>query len=207
MSFNNFVFVAPILLCIACGGSQPAPSEPPAPAPEPALSPAQTAEVPPAAEAEPPAPAASPAGPLEVKIEARSGAKLSGKAKLEPVEGGVKLTIDIQNAPPGPHGAHIHEKADCSAPDGKSAGDHFNPGGHKHALPGTEPRHLGDLGNIEVDKKGFGRLEIVIQGANLDAGDKHSFVDRAIIIHEKEDTGAQPTGDAGGRIGCAEIKR
>ena len=26
---------------------------------------------------------------------------------------------------PGHHGAHIHEKADCSAPDAKSAGDHL----------------------------------------------------------------------------------
>ena len=43
----------------------------------------------------------------------------------------------------GQHGAHIHEKADCSSPDAKSAGEHFAPDGHPHGLPPEEPRHPG----------------------------------------------------------------
>jgi Cu-Zn family superoxide dismutase len=101
---------------------------------------------------------------------------------------------------------HVHEKGDCSAPDGASAGGHFNPENHPHAKPPDAPRHLGDLGNIEVAQDGTGTLEIVVKGANLKSGDKYSFLDRALIVHEKKDDGGQPTGNAGGRIGCGVIK-
>jgi Cu-Zn family superoxide dismutase len=101
----------------------------------------------------------------------------------------------------------VHEKGDCSAPDGASAGGHFNPAGHQHALPASNPpRHLGDLGNITIGKDGKGTLEIVAPGANLKDSDPNSFFGKAVIIHEKKDDGGQPTGNAGGRIGCAEIK-
>ena len=140
-------------------------------------------------------------------IEPRSGSKLKGTAKFEAVSGGVQVALDVTGAPAGKHGAHIHQNADCSAKDGKSAGDHFNPGEHEHGLPPTEHRHLGDLGNLEVGKDGTGHLEITIPGANLTPGDKMSFLDRGIIIHEKIDNGGQPSGNAGNRIGCGEIKR
>src|SRR5206468_489386 len=148
---------------------------PPAPSPEPATEkpatePAGGGEKPAGGEEKPAGGEEKPAaveksGPVELKIEARSGSKLSGTAKLEKTDGGVKVTVDLSDAPPGVHGAHIHEKADCSSADGKSAGDHFNPDGHKHGMPPGE-RHLGDLGNIEVDKKGKAHLEIEIKGAN-----------------------------------------
>jgi Cu-Zn family superoxide dismutase len=40
----------------------------------------------------------------------------------------------------------------------------------------------------------------------LKAADPASFVGRAIIVHAKKDDGGQPTGNAGGRIGCGVIK-
>jgi Cu-Zn family superoxide dismutase len=57
-----------------------------------------------------------------------------------------------------------------------------------------------------VGKDGKGTLEIVAAGANLKDGDVSSFVGRSLIVHEKKDDGGQPTGNAGGRIGCAVIK-
>jgi Cu-Zn family superoxide dismutase len=57
-----------------------------------------------------------------------------------------------------------------------------------------------------VDKDGKGKLEIVATGANLKDGDPNSFLGKSIIVHEKKDDGGQPTGNAGGRIGCGEIK-
>lgn len=191
-------------LAVGCGGGATPPAEPP-PAPEPATEPAEPAPAEPATEE--PGAAEQPAAPLEVQIVARSKSKLTGTATFEETEGGVKVTVRLSNAPPGLHGAHIHEKADCSADDASSAGDHFNPGGHPHGRPPEEKRHLGDLGNIEVDPGGKGVLEIVIPGANLKPGDPSSFLDRAVIVHEKEDVGSQPAGGAGARIGCGEIKR
>jgi superoxide dismutase, Cu-Zn family len=152
-------------------------------------------------------PKAEAGGPLEIQIEPRSGSQVAGTALFSEEADGVKITIKIGNAPPGLKGAHIHEKGDCSAEDGSSAGDHFNPDGHQHARPPDEPRHLGDLGNIPVSPEGIGLLEIVVKGANLKPGDPKSFLDRSVIIHGKKDDGGQPTGNSGPRIGCGVIKK
>ena len=196
------------LLVAACAGqpaepaaapeaSMPAPAEPP-----PAASPEPAAAAAPSAEG-----AAAPASrSIEVPMEAKTGSKLSGKAVLTETEGGVHVVLTLEGVEPGEHGAHVHEKGDCSAADGASAGGHFNPQSKDHGLPGADKRHLGDLGNITIGKDGKGTLDITAPGANLKATDAASFVGRAIIVHAKKDDGGQPTGNAGGRIGCAVIK-
>lgn len=183
----------------------PAATEPAAPATAPPAPAEPSAEAPSAEAPSAEAPATTPRT-LEVPIMAKSGSKLSGKAVLTEVPGGVKVSISLANVTPGDHGAHVHEKGDCSAADGSSAGGHFNPAGNPHALPTKTPRHLGDLGNITVGPDGTGTHEIVAPGANLKDSDPNSFFGRAIIIHAKKDDGGQPSGNAGGRIGCAEIK-
>lgn len=202
--------VSSVLALAACGGSQQS-AEPPAtpePAPpEAALGPEPLKEE--QAPAEAPAAEAAPAAPrtIEVPLRAKSNSKLTGTATLTETPDGVRVVLVVENVTPGDHGAHVHEKGDCSAADGSSAGSHYNPTAHPHALPATSPRHLGDLGNITVGKDGKGTLEIVAPGATLkDPSDPSSFVGKAIIVHEKKDDGGQPVGNAGGRIGCAEIK-
>jgi Cu-Zn family superoxide dismutase len=193
-------------IAIAACASQPA--EPAAvpeatsPAVEPAAAPA------PATEAAPADAAAAPASPktIEVPLEAKSGSKLTGKAVLTETEGGVHVVLTVEGISPGDHGAHVHDKGDCSAADGSSAGGHFNPQTQDHGLPGAPKRHLGDLGNITIGKDGKGSLDITAPGANLKANDTASFVGRAIIVHAKKDDGGQPTGNAGDRIGCGVIK-
>ncbi len=194
------------LALVACGGSsEPAAAPPPPPAPTEAPPPPAATEAPAAAAPAPEPPKAEPRT-LDVTIEPKSGSKLSGKATLTEVDGGVKVTLSVEGVTPGgDHGAHVHEKGDCSAADGASAGGHFNPQGNEHALPTTAKRHLGDLGNLVIAKDGKGSLEITIPGANLKAGDPNSFAGKAIIVHAKKDDGGQPTGNAGGRIGCGVI--
>ena len=203
-SFAAFVVFATLGSLAACGGgaTEP-PAAPPPPPPPPAVEPAAAEKPEPKPEAE--APKAEPRM-LQVKLEAKSGSKLSGNAMLMEVDGGVKVTLSVEGvAPGGDHGAHIHEKGDCSSPDGKSAGGHFNPAGNEHALPTKEKRHLGDLGNLTIGKDGKGSLEITIAGANLKAGDPNSFAGKAVIVHAKKDDGGQPVGNAGDRIGCGVI--
>jgi len=208
------LFVGSIVLgsfVAACAGQ---PAEPPAAPEAPAAPAAPSAEAPAAPSAAPAAPSAAPAAPaapaalksIEVPIEAKSGSKLSGKAVLTETEGGVHVVLTLEGLEPGEHGAHVHEKGDCSAADGASAGGHFNPASKDHGLPGAEKRHLGDLGNITIAKDGKGSLDITAPGANLKASDPNSFVGRAIIVHAKKDDGGQPTGNAGGRVGCGVIK-
>ncbi|WP_437306127.1 superoxide dismutase family protein [Sorangium sp. So ce388] len=202
------------LVVAACGGApEPAPAVPDVPA-----QPAQPAPEAPAAPATP-APEASPQGDgaasapaaaapvtVEVPIEARTNSKLKGSATFTEVDGGVKVNVQVSGAPKGKVAVHVHETGDCSAPDAKSAGAHYNPENHPHGLPDASARHLGDLGNIEVKADGTGTHEIVAKGANLKQGAPNTFLGRAIIVHEKQDDGGQPAGNAGGRIGCGVIQ-
>jgi superoxide dismutase, Cu-Zn family len=204
-SFAMIVGLGTLGLIAACGGQA---TEPPVAPPPPPPPPAAMAEAP-----KPPEPPAAPVAEvkteprkLEVKLEAKSGSKLSGKATLTETDAGVHVVLSVEGVTPGgEHGAHVHEKGDCSAADGASAGGHFNPAGNEHALPATAKRHLGDLGNLAVGKDGKGSLDITIPGANLKPGDANSFAGKAIIVHAKKDDGGQPTGNAGGRIGCGVI--
>lgn len=195
---------------VGCGSktSEPPPvAAPEPPAPESTPEPLGSAEPAPASSAEAPTPAPRPEPVVvEVQLEPKSKSKLSGTAKFSEEGDGVKVALELKGLKPGVYASHIHEKGDCSAPDASSAGGHFNPDNHPHALPTGGPRHLGDLGNITVSAQGTGTLELVVQGANLKPGDPHSFLGKAIIVHEKKDDGGQPTGNAGGRIGCAVIK-
>lgn len=207
--FKSFIALGPLVACIACGGSQPEPeapmAEPVAPAPA-AAEVAPTPAAPAAAEAPAAAPAPEPPKTASYDIIAKSGSKLSGKVTLTDTGSGVNVVVEVAGAKPGKHGAHVHETPDCSAPDAKSAGSHYNPDNHPHGLPTASEHHIGDLGNIDVGADGKGKIEVLMPGANLKTGDPHSFLGRSIIIHEKVDDGGQPVGNAGGRIGCVEFK-
>ena len=105
----------------------------------------------------------------------------------------------------GEHGFHVHEKGDCSAPDGTSAGGHFNPGGKPHAARDAAARHAGDLGNLKADPYGLARVDFVDSTLSLSGAD--SIVGKAVIIHEKaDDFTTQPTGNAGARQACGVIE-
>jgi len=140
-------------------------------------------------------------------IEARSGSNVRGWATFtERSTGGVQVVVHIENAPPGTHGLHVHDKGDCSAPDASSAGGHFNPGGMPHAGPTETQRHAGDLGNITVEANGTGHLELVSDLLTVRPG-PNSVVGKAVIFHEKtDDLTTQPTGNAGGRTGCGVVQ-
>jgi Cu-Zn family superoxide dismutase len=192
-----------ILALGACGGSQQS-SEPPT-APE---APAESTPNESAAGESSTAQASSEeAGKtVQVTFEAKSGSQLAGTATLTETGDGVRVLASLENVPPGEHGAHVHERGDCSAPDGASAGEHFNPTSHPHGLPHSGQRHLGDLGNVSIGGDGRGSIDVVASGANLEPNDPNSFLGKSIIVHEKRDDGGQPSGNAGGRIGCTVIE-
>lgn len=138
-------------------------------------------------------------------VEAKSGSELTGKATFSELEGGVIVKLTVENAAPGWHAVHIHETGDCSAADGTSAGGHFNPAGVDHGSPHAAVHHAGDLGNMEVRADGTGLHVIFMPGLTVSPGDT-SVVGRAIVVHaDADDLVSQPTGAAGGRIGCGVI--
>ena len=144
-----------------------------------------------------------------VTIEAKSGSKLEGTAVFSRMEGNwISVRIDVRNVAPGLHATHIHEHADCSSPDGKSAGGHWNPTAKKHGKWGQADGefHLGDLGNIEVGADGTGYLVLSTDQWTMGDGGPMDIVGKSIIVHASpDDFTTQPTGNAGDRIGCGPI--
>jgi Cu-Zn family superoxide dismutase len=153
-------------------------------------------------------PAAGPVDLREVELDFKTakGARIDPDGKIIDTGRGVRILLMIEDGRPGRRGVHIHEKADCSNIVGKSMGEHFNPLGQKHGLPGQSQRHLGDLGNIDIAKDGKGRLNIVVPEANLKKDDEMSFLGRALVIHSAEDTAQGESGGSGTPMACAEIK-
>ena len=157
-----------------------------------------------------PSPSASPAakvggGHALALIESRSESTPAGKAYFSAAEGGVMVEIEISGATPGMHGIHLHETGDCSAPDAASAGGHFNPDKMNHGGPTTDPRHGGDLGNIEAGADGTGKLTLTLTGLTISPGE-HSVVGRAIVVHaDADDLATQPSGNSGKRQACGVV--
>jgi Cu-Zn family superoxide dismutase len=129
---------------------------------------------------------------------------VSGTVSFTQTAGGVQVSAKISGLALGKHGFHIHQFGDCSAPDGTSAGGHYNPDGHPHAGPYSKKRHMGDLGNLEAEPSGRAQYLRLDKYLTLD-GPK-SIIGRAVIVHAREDDlTSQPTGNAGGRMACGVI--
>jgi Cu-Zn family superoxide dismutase len=144
---------------------------------------------------------------MDVLLASKSGSELTGIVILIQDNYGVSLQLNIEGTPPGEHAVHIHEIGDCSADDGSSAGGHWNPTVEDHGKWGEPPHHLGDIGNIMVGEDGTGNLSLTTDRWTLGGGADNDIYGKAIIVHaDPDDFSSQPTGAAGGRIGCAVIK-
>ena len=139
-------------------------------------------------------------------VHPTKGHQASGTVRFITVPTGVRVIAEITGlSPNGVHGFHIHEWGDCSAPDATSAGSHYNPDGHPHGGPHDAVRHAGDFGNLQADAQGNAKLDFVVDNITI-AGLKNPVIGRSVIVHVKaDDLKSQPTGDAGGRIGCGVI--
>jgi len=136
-----------------------------------------------------------------------AGAAVLGEVNFVEKGGGVEATAHLAGVPAGMHGFHVHENGSC-ADAGGAAGGHFNPDRHEHGfLPkdGLEGAHAGDLGNITIADDGSGDYSAFLKGLSLSEG-KYNITGKAVILHEKADNFGQPTGNAGGRIGCGIIE-
>jgi Cu-Zn family superoxide dismutase len=138
-------------------------------------------------------------------LSSTAGQHCRGTVRFTQEGDSVKVVADLEGLTPGQkHAFHIHQFGDCSAPDGMSAGSHYNPEGHQHGLPDAENRHAGDLGNVEADSEGKAHYEITVKGITI-LGHNNPIAGRAVIVHAKPDDGSQPVGNAGGRIACGVI--
>ncbi len=139
-----------------------------------------------------------------------SSDQVVGIASLIESSQGVNIDVQVTNMPPGVHGIHIHEKGECTKPDFKSAGGHFNPYNKSHGLKNTAGYHVGDLGNLYVKEDGTGKFSVISYLATLSGGENSLLKSdgTSIVIHSgSDDLMSDPSGNAGSRIACGEIKK
>jgi len=146
-------------------------------------------------------------GFVKAVMEPLGDSGVRGTVSFTGTPSGVRVEVDVNGLTPGKHGFHIHEIGDCSAPDGSSAGGHFNPAGVAHAGPDAEVAHAGDLGNIKADQRGRVIKAIMSSRITLGDGSATDVMGRAVIIHaDPDDLTSQPSGAAGARVSCGVIQ-
>lgn len=126
-------------------------------------------------------------------------------------KGGVVITPDLKGLPPGEHGFHIHERANCSAAQkdgklepGEGAGPHFDPQKtHKHLGP-KGGGHLGDMPVLNVKADGTATEPVTVATLKL-----KDFPNRSLMIHAGGDNYSdqpKPNGGGGTRIACGVVE-
>lgn len=141
-------------------------------------------------------------------VHSKSGTQTQGTAKFVQTGKNVEMDLNVYKLTPGIHAVHVHEKGDCSATDASSAGGHWNPTEHDHGKWNTETFHMGDIGNLSADKTGTARLIFKTDKWCIGCADESkNIVGKSLVIHAgADDFHTQPTGNAGGRVGCVEIR-
>jgi len=143
-------------------------------------------------------------------VDARGiGARL-GTVEMKDVPDGLRIKLDLEGLPPGPHGFHVHTVADCSQADigGRTvpagmAGPPYDPfRTGRHAGPHGNG-YLGDLPFIAVAKDG--RAKYVMTAPRLKVDDLRN---RSVLITTGGDNYADtpPMGGGGDAIACGTIR-
>jgi Cu-Zn family superoxide dismutase len=141
------------------------------------------------------------------QLQPASGSKVTGLVRFTQHGDHVMVHAEVTGLTPGQmHGFHVHEKGDCSAPDGMSTGGHFNPTGKPHG-PQTADHHGGDMPSLTADANGAAVADFNLTGVTLTDGPT-SLIGRGLIVHkDPDDYKTQPTGNAGARWACAVITK
>ncbi len=194
------LFLASVLALAACKqGAEPEAA--------PAAEPAASAEI---AAIDPAAPPALDKPVATAALQATEGNTVAGRIAFTVVDGQLRASGHLSGLAPGSeHGFHIHEKGDCSAPDGSSAGGHFNPASAEHGRIEAAAHHGGDMPNIVADAQGNAHVDgPVSSNVNAGKGDGFDIIGRGLIVHaDPDDYTSQPTGNAGARLACAVIAK
>jgi Cu-Zn family superoxide dismutase len=145
---------------------------------------------------------------VKFTMEPKSDSKVQGDVTFTEEDGKVNMTANFSGLTPGEHAIHLHEKADCSAADGSSAGGHWNPTNEPHGKWGAATGfHRGDIGNFTADADGNAMVEFSTDLWCLDCDDPVKNIrGKAVIVHQGlDDFTTQPSGNAGARVSCTGI--
>ncbi|WP_179008217.1 superoxide dismutase family protein [Winogradskyella forsetii] len=145
---------------------------------------------------------------MSITLSPKSDSNVEGTINFTEKNGMVTMVGTVTGLEEGQHAIHIHEKADCSASDGTSAGGHWNPTAQPHGAWGdASGYHKGDIGNMTANANGRATISKTTDEWCIGCGDEtKDILGKAVIVHiGVDDLKSQPSGDAGARIGCAGI--
>lgn len=145
---------------------------------------------------------------LVINLSPKSDSNVEGTVTFKEKDGIVSMTANMTGLSEGEHAIHIHEKADCTSPDGKSSGGHWNPTGQPHGKWKAETGyHKGDIGNFKVAADGQGIVTMTTDQWCVGCGDDtKDIIGKAVVVHQgTDDFTSQPSGAAGARVSCAGI--
>lgn len=145
---------------------------------------------------------------LSLAMEPRSDSSVQGTATFSEKDGKVTMHGSFSGLTPGEHAIHLHESADCSAPDATSTGGHWNPTSEPHGKWGAETGyHMGDIGNFTADADGNAMVHFETDQWCIGCGDPNKdILGKGVIVHQgTDDFASQPSGAAGARISCTGV--
>ncbi len=125
---------------------------------------------------------------------------LHGEARFYHNREGVLVVVIVDGLPEsnesGFFGLHIHESDSCFGEGFPSTGGHYNPDSTAH------PMHAGDLPPL-LRCNGGAYLATLTDRFHIE-----DIIGRTIVIHSApDDFRSQPSGNAGKKIACGQIRR
>lgn len=133
-----------------------------------------------------------------------AGSSVHGTVRFAREDGQLKVTASASGLPAGPHAYHVHLYGDCSGPEAKTAGTHFNFQGSSKRPPADIQRITGNLGELQPGADGSASAETTLEEATLQG--PYSIIGRSVVIHEQgNDPSQPPIGGAGSRLACGVI--
>ncbi|MCG2461122.1 superoxide dismutase family protein [Flavobacteriaceae bacterium F89] len=145
---------------------------------------------------------------MTITMEPKSDSDVKGDITFTEKGNKVIMVTHLSGLTPGEHAIHLHEKGDCSAPDGKSAGGHWNPTDQKHGKWGSpNGYHRGDIGNLTADAEGNATMTFETDEWCVGCDDAtKNIIGKGVIVHQgPDDFTSQPSGAAGARVSCGAI--
>ncbi len=137
-----------------------------------------------------------------------SDTTVEGSASFDQMDGKVKMVLNLTIPAKANKSVavHLHEHGDCGDM-GKEAHGHWNPTNKQHGKWGSSSFHSGDIGNVELDGQGKGSLTLETDLWTIGGDSTTNILNKAVIVHGGvDDYVSQPSGNAGGRIGCGVIQ-
>ncbi|APY97935.1 superoxide dismutase [Burkholderia pseudomallei] len=131
------------------------------------------------------------------------GSQARGTVTLAERPDGVQVTYNFAGLPPNSdHALQVHERGDCNAADGSSAGAVFAPAADRLR---AGARVGGDLGNIHADANGVAAGFITAPDLALDG--VRSVLGRSVLVHRDPADPAFPQHGAGPALACGVVRQ